>query len=107
MDVILARLNSLNGATGSRRPLATLVLVVGLLLRSRLLDIPKEVVEKLRAVRKGNKLTPDQLSTVLQQVYVKEADGSKTLLVPYLDRVSKVSVACKLSLISLTVVVYR
>lgn len=62
------------------------------LLRSRLISIPKDLVERLRAVTSGTKLDAQELLSVLQQIYVTEEDGSKTLLVPYQDRVSKVPI---------------
>jgi hypothetical protein len=69
----------------------TVVLLAAcLLLRLRLLSIPREALAALKSATLGNKLSPEQLLEVLQQLYVKEANGSKTLLVPYLDRISKV-----------------
>ena len=63
--------------------------VVLLLLRSRLYKLPQDVIRKLNS-GSHPKLTPEELAQVLQQVYVDEKDGSKTLLVPYRDGVSKV-----------------
>ena len=41
---------------------------------------------------RGSKLTSEDLNNVRQQLYVKEADGTKTLLVPYRNvYLSKVS----------------
>ena len=67
-----------------------IIIVATLLLRSRLLSIPKDALDRIKVVTRGNKLTPQELAQVLQQAYIKEPDGSKTLLVPYLDRISKV-----------------
>jgi ATP-binding cassette, subfamily D (ALD), peroxisomal long-chain fatty acid import protein len=64
-----------------------LVVALVLLLRSRLISLP---LKKLSTAR----LSQKQLADVLQQVYVKNEDGSKTLLIPYRDRVSKVG--CKI-----------
>jgi hypothetical protein len=57
-----------------------------LMLRSRLLSIPK-----LKKVLKRERLTEDELSGVLQRLYTNEEDGSKTVFVPHWNRVSKVS----------------
>jgi len=69
-----------------------IVLLSVLLLRSRILTAPKDALSKLKLVARGNRLTAAELSEALQQLYVKENDGSKTLLVPYRDLyLSKVS----------------
>jgi ATP-binding cassette, subfamily D (ALD), peroxisomal long-chain fatty acid import protein len=68
----------------ARKPLIVL-LVSLLLLRSRILAAPGKALRKLKVVTRTQRLTPDELNRVLQQLYVKEADGSKTLLVPYRD----------------------
>lgn len=74
----------------ARNPaLVTLVASV-LLLRSRLLDIPKEALAKLGSAKQKTTLDPQYLLSVLQQVYLKEDDGSKTLLVPYDEQIAKV-----------------
>ncbi|KAF8660753.1 hypothetical protein AX16_001548 [Volvariella volvacea WC 439] len=67
--------------------LATLLLLRGQLGRGAL-----AVVKRLTAVSRGNRATPEELAEALQQVYVDEKDGSKTLLVPYSDRISKVNI---------------
>lgn len=78
-------------APGSRKPLI-IILATVLLLRSRLLSLPKKALSKLPKVSGGQKLSQQELADALQQVYVTEEDGSKTILVPYRDRISKVSV---------------
>ncbi|KAK7683183.1 hypothetical protein QCA50_013856 [Cerrena zonata] len=87
------RIPSLNRLiqAGPRNPTLVLLAVL-LILRSRVLSLPKDTVEKLKTVASKPKLSPEQLSEALQQVYVNESDGSKTLLVPYRDSVSKVNV---------------
>ncbi|KAK0211442.1 ABC transporter transmembrane region 2-domain-containing protein [Armillaria fumosa] len=75
----------------SRRT-SILVLAVVLVLRSRLTEIPKETLAKLRVVVQRKRLSQEELLRVLQEVYVKEDDGSKTLLVPYREEVSRVNV---------------
>lgn len=73
----------------SNRTQITFLLASIILLRSKLVSIPEEILSKLNLVSKGKRLTPDELSDVLQQLYIKEPDGTKTLLVPYRDTVSK------------------
>lgn len=63
-----------------------------LLLRSSIISLPGYLISKLRYAARGKRLTTEELLQTLQQVYVKEKDGSKTLLVPYKDAyVSRVS----------------
>jgi ATP-binding cassette subfamily D (ALD) long-chain fatty acid import protein len=76
-------------APGSRKPLIVILATV-LLLRSRLLSLPKKALSKLPTVLGEQRLSQQELADALQQVYVKEEDGSKTILVPYRDRISKV-----------------
>ncbi|KAJ7128071.1 ABC transporter transmembrane region 2-domain-containing protein [Mycena filopes] len=71
----------------TRKHLVILISTI-LLLRGRILSIPARI--KLPQLR-GKRLTPEELLSALQQVYVVE-DGVKTLLVPYRDRLSKVPV---------------
>ncbi|KAI0701934.1 ABC transporter transmembrane region 2-domain-containing protein [Cytidiella melzeri] len=75
-----------------RRPLV-ITFAVLLLLRSRLLELPQEALAKAFA-RKGSigNLSSEELTQALQQLYVKEPDGSKTLLVPYQYGISKVPI---------------
>jgi ATP-binding cassette subfamily D (ALD) long-chain fatty acid import protein len=68
--------------------------VAFLLLRSRIFTAPAQAFAKLKSAARGQRLTPAELAQALQQVYLREADGSKTLLVPYRDSyLSKVSVS--------------
>ncbi|KAG6907744.1 hypothetical protein DXG01_007544 [Tephrocybe rancida] len=70
-----------------------LILATVLLLRSRLASLPKETLQRISAATKSKeRLSTGEMADVLQQVYEKEQDGSKTLLVPYRDRISKVNV---------------
>lgn len=75
---------------GHRQPILLLVAVL-LLLRSRLLSLPTQTLHKLLRVARSERLSQQELADALQQVYLKELDGSKTLLVPYQDRLFKVS----------------
>lgn len=80
----------LSGAARSRRPIL-IALAVVILLRSRLLSLPKDAIRNLRTVAYGKRLSEEELTEVLQQVYVDGPDGTRTLLVPYRDRISEVS----------------
>ncbi|GBE89023.1 Peroxisomal long-chain fatty acid import protein [Sparassis crispa] len=74
-----------------RRSLITLFFAV-MLLRSRLVLVPRSVVDKLKAATARKRATPEELVLALQQVYVNELDGNKTILVPYKDSISKVTI---------------
>lgn len=73
-----------------RSPLVVVVVAVVLLLRSRLISLPKQTLRKLSTVTLSERLSKQELADALQQVYLREEDGSKTLLIPYRDRLSKV-----------------
>lgn len=60
-------------APGSRKPLI-IILATVLLLRSRLLSLPKKALSKLPKVSGGQKLSQQELADALQQVYVTEED---------------------------------
>ncbi|KAJ7048582.1 ABC transporter transmembrane region 2-domain-containing protein [Mycena amicta] len=64
---------------------AMVVVASLLLLRGRILALK---LPQLRAP----KLTPQQLADALQQVYVEDDSGVKTVLVPYRDRLSKLPI---------------
>lgn len=74
---------------GPRNPTLVLFAVV-LILRSRLISLPKDTLERLKAVTYKPRVSSEELSQALQEIYVNEPDGSKTLLVPYRDHISKV-----------------
>lgn len=63
-----------------------LIVALILLLRSRLLSFPK------RSLARSDRLSQQELALVLQQVYVKGDHGTKTLLIPYRDHLSKVTI---------------
>ncbi|KAF4616465.1 hypothetical protein D9613_008752 [Agrocybe pediades] len=81
----------------TQRPVVLAFLVL-LLLRSRTLNLSKDALIALHQSTqylkrpRPKKLNPEELAKVLQQVYVEEEDGSKTLLVPYRERVVKVPI---------------
>ncbi|TRM67607.1 ABC transporter transmembrane region 2-domain-containing protein [Schizophyllum amplum] len=54
--------------------------------------MPKNTLDKLRAVAHRKNLSAQELSEALQQLYVRQPNGDKTLLVPSRDRVSKVTI---------------
>lgn len=64
-------------------------LVVVILARSRLAAI----TELAKAPLLSEKASPEALKQAQQQVYFDEEDGSKTLLIPFRGRVSKVRTA--------------
>lgn len=73
----------------TRPPIVVLIACV-LILRSRLLTAPKETLASLRAARSRHKLSKEELAQALQQIYVEGRDGTKDLLVPFRDNISKV-----------------
>ncbi len=84
MDSLLPAVNR------QRRPLI-ITLATVLLLRSRLLQLlSKDIYAKLYGSTSKHNLSSEELAQALQQLYVKEADGSKTLLVPYREGISQV-----------------
>ncbi|KAG6890738.1 hypothetical protein C0992_013121 [Termitomyces sp. T32_za158] len=75
-------LDSLRRQKVSRKPLIILVATILLLTRSRLLALPKETLKSVsrKVAKSKQRLSTREVDDVLQQVYVKEEDGSKTLL---------------------------
>ncbi|KAI0317948.1 ABC transporter transmembrane region 2-domain-containing protein [Amylostereum chailletii] len=73
-----------------RPPLVALAVL--LLLRSRLLSTPRDVLKKLGAPGFRETLTKEELQKALQQVYRENEDGSRTLLVPYRTKISEVHI---------------
>ncbi|KAJ3755407.1 ABC transporter transmembrane region 2-domain-containing protein [Lentinula raphanica] len=47
---------------------------------------------RLRDATAGKRLSAAELTEILQRIYVKESDGSRTLLVPYRNRLAKVPI---------------
>lgn len=94
------------------RPSLFQIIFVLLILRSRIITLPKEFLERCRSkhcfllirfwsssrirdVTTGKRLSAVELISILQQVYVKEPDGSKTLLLTYRNRLQTV---CNISI---------
>jgi ATP-binding cassette, subfamily D (ALD), peroxisomal long-chain fatty acid import protein len=63
-----------------------------LLLRHRVITGPREIVHKLRQVSFKKNLSPSELAQALQQLYVQEPGGTRQLLVPFRNSISKVSI---------------
>lgn len=64
---------------------ALVALAIILVARGRLFDLLSR-----RPQLQAPRATPEELQEATKELYVDEADGSKTLLVPFRDRVSKV-----------------
>ena len=71
------------------RPLLTLLCAV-LLLRSRLITGPRDAFTALKKAAGIRKPTPEELEQARQQLYRKNPDGTKDLLITYRDRISEV-----------------
>ena len=80
----------------------TIALIVLLILRTRILTLPKDAIVSLAGMLKGKgkgkekqHFSKEDLAAVLQQVYLDDPNGGdgKTLLVPYRDQVVKVCIA--------------
>jgi len=61
-----------------------------ILLRSRIITGPRDLFRTLSRVGFSKDLSPSELSHALQQLYVEEPDGTRQLLVPFRDSISKV-----------------
>jgi hypothetical protein len=89
MIVFSRHINSLDAK--QKRSLLPLLFVV-LLLRSRLITGPRDVFNALKKVAGIQKPTPEELEQARQQLYRKNPDGTKSLLVTYRGRISEVSI---------------
>ena len=87
MVVSSKHINSLDPK--STRPLLTLLFAV-LLLRSRLITGPRDVVIALKKAAGIQRPTPEELEQARQQLYRKNTDGTKNLLITYQNRISEV-----------------
>ena len=88
MVVFSKHINSLDSR--QTRPLLTLLCAV-LLLRSRLITGPRDALTTLKKAAGIQKPTTEELEQAKQQLYRKNPDGSKDLLITYRDRISEVS----------------
>lgn len=73
-----------------KRSLFTLLFAV-LLLRSRLITGPRDAFVALKKAAGIQKPTPEELEQAKQQLYRKNPDGTKNLLITYRNRISEVS----------------
>jgi ATP-binding cassette subfamily D (ALD) long-chain fatty acid import protein len=71
----------------SRSNLVLLSLLI--LLRGRIITGPRDLFRALSRVGLSKDLSPSELSQALQQLYVEEPDGTRQLLVPFRDSISK------------------
>ena len=88
MVVFSKHVNSLDPK--QNRSLLTLLFAV-LLLRSRLITGPRDVLAALKKAAGIQKPTAEELEDARQQLYRKNPDGTKNLLITYRDRISEVS----------------
>jgi len=88
MVVFSKHLNSLDSK--QTRPLLPLLFAV-LLFRSRLITGPRDAFTALKKAAGIQKPTPEELEQARQQLYRKNPDGTKDLLITYRDRISEVS----------------
>lgn len=86
---IMAVLSKLAPFQQQARIPALAALVIILLARSRILDFSKLALSR-RPQLQAPRASPEELQEAIKQLYVDEADGSKTILVPFRDRVSTV-----------------
>lgn len=63
-----------------------------LLLRGRVITGPREIIQKLCQVSFRRNLSPSELAQALQQLYVQEPGGTRQLLVPFRNSISKVPI---------------
>jgi len=89
MVVFSKHINSLDPK--QKRSLFALLFAV-LVLRSRLFTGPRDVLTALKKAAGIQKPTPEELEQARQQLYRKNPDGTKNLLITYRDRISEVSV---------------
>lgn len=90
---------ALAAMTQRRRPIVV-ALATLLILRSRMLELPDELISKLfSSAASGKQTSPEELARAVQQLYLKQPDGTKTLLVPYQGGISKVYILSSFSLL--------
>ncbi|TBU61179.1 ABC transporter transmembrane region 2-domain-containing protein [Dichomitus squalens] len=83
----------LSSLSPNARRSSLVALFTFLLIRSRLVDIPKAAVSKLKTAASRQDVSQEELAQALQQVYIDEPDGSKTILVPHKGYISKVTIS--------------
>jgi hypothetical protein len=70
-------------------PSKLVLLSLLLLLRTRVITGPKDLIRALSRVRLSKHSSPSELAKALQQLYVEEPDGTRNLLVPFRNTISK------------------
>jgi hypothetical protein len=73
----------------STKPHILVIVSLALLLRTRIITGPRDLVHKLRHVGFSSELSPSELNQALQQLYVERPDGTRQLLVPSNNSISK------------------
>ncbi|KAH9063226.1 ABC transporter transmembrane region 2-domain-containing protein [Lactarius vividus] len=74
----------------STKPQILVLVSLALLLRTRIITGPRDLVHKLSHVGFSTELTSSELNQALQQLYVEGSDGTRQLLVPFKNSISKV-----------------
>ncbi|KAH9077907.1 ABC transporter transmembrane region 2-domain-containing protein [Lactarius deliciosus] len=74
----------------STKPQILVLVSLALLLRTRIITGPRDLVHKLSQVGFSAELSSSELNQALQQLYVEDSDGTKQLLVPFKNNISKV-----------------
>ena len=67
------------------------------LLRSRIITGPRDLIRALSRVGLSKQSSPSELAQALQQLYVEDSDGTRKLLVPFRQSISKVHPATTLT----------
>ncbi|KAH8997996.1 ABC transporter transmembrane region 2-domain-containing protein [Lactarius akahatsu] len=74
----------------STKPQILVLVSLALLLRTRIITGPRDLVHKLSHVGFSTELSSSELNQALQQLYVEGSDGTRQLLVPFKNSISKV-----------------
>ena len=90
MAIELPRLPALKNLNPRTRRSLLVAAFTLLLLRSRVASIPKAALAKVKNVASRPEISQEELAQALQQVYVDEPDGTKTLFVPHKGSISQV-----------------
>ena len=73
----------------STKPHILLLVSLAFLLRTRIVSGPRDLIHKLTNVGVSTELSPSELNQALQQLYVDGSDGTRQLLVPFNNSISK------------------
>ena len=84
-------LDSFSKLPSSKRHAITLAALSVLVLRGRLLQLPQELVATiLDKTSHKHRVSKEEVEQAIQQLYEKGPDGSKLVLVPHAQGISKV-----------------